>query len=70
MTAKEKALELGNMFYRGSVFDKSKEEHLKEIKEAKTYALKAVDEIISVQCDYYPNDLGYWEEVYTEIEKL
>jgi hypothetical protein len=46
MTYKEKALELGNKMYRGDVFSKTKEEHLKELEEAKRYAIIAVDEIV------------------------
>ena len=35
MTPKEKANELGNKFYQGSVFDYDKQGHLKEIERAK-----------------------------------
>jgi hypothetical protein len=73
MTPKEKALELGNKFYRGSVFDKTKEEHLQELVEAKKYAIVAVEEILN---NYYKNHfqtgkkIDYWIEVKNEIERL
>ena len=47
MTAKEKALELGNKMYSGDVFSKSKQGHLDELELAKGRAIIAVDEIIT-----------------------
>ena len=44
MTPKEKALEIANAMYNGSVFDKTKEQHLQELENAKRCALIAVDE--------------------------
>ena len=69
MTPKEKANELGNKFYQGSVFDYSKQRHLEEKKRAKERALICVDEIISTFLDIDPGK-QYWQEVKQEIEKL
>jgi hypothetical protein len=71
LETKEKALELANKFYRGSISDKSKEEHLLELLEAKKYALIAVDEILSMKI-VRKDDLTdeYWEEVKQEISTL
>ena len=68
-TPKEKANELGNKFYQGSVFDYSKQEHLEEIKRAKERALICVDEIISTFLDIDPRK-QYWQEVKQELLKL
>jgi tetrahydromethanopterin S-methyltransferase subunit B len=80
MIPKEKANELGNRFYDGSVFDYDKEEHILEREKAKKRATIAVDEIIE-QWEYIdtyladmnkglnPN-LNYWKNVKLEIEKL
>ena len=48
MTAKEKANELGNKFYQGSIFDYDKKGHLEECERAKERAIKCVDEILNV----------------------
>ncbi|MDB4343543.1 hypothetical protein OAA15_00820 [bacterium] len=72
MTPKEKANELGNKFYQGSVFDYSKQGHLEEIKRAKERALICVDEILESIRHIARENLRveYWEEVKQEIEKL
>ena len=70
MTPKEKANELGNKFYQGSVFDYSKQRHLEEIRRAKERALVCVDEIIGGSRLFYIEDYEYWEEVKQEIKKL
>lgn len=67
MTAKEKALELGNKMYSGDVFSKSKQGHLDELELAKGRAIIAVDEIIEAVEGKFDE---YWIEVKTEIEKL
>lgn len=64
MIPKEKALEIANQMYNGSVFDKSKEEHLKELENAKRCALIAVNELIN------ETRTKYWYDVKREIEKL
>jgi hypothetical protein len=64
MTPKEKANEIGNAMYNGSVFDYDKQGHLKEIENAKRCALIAVDELIK------ETGKKYWYDVKTEIEKL
>ena len=64
MTPKEKANEIGNAMYNGSVFDYDKQGHLKEIENAKRCALIAVDELIKETGN------RYWYDVKTEIEKL
>jgi hypothetical protein len=64
MTPKEKANEIGNAMYNGSVFDYDKQGHLKEIENAKRCALIAVNELIK------ETGKKYWYDVKTEIEKL
>ncbi len=71
MTPESKALELGNKMYNGSVFNKTKKEHLDELQNAKRCALIAVDEII--QTYHSPMDdeqIQEWQEVRKEVEKL
>ena len=73
MTPKEKANEIGNKFYQGSVFDYDKEGHILEIKRAKDRALICVREIVDSQPSEpteYTDTLGYWKEVMGEIHKL
>ena len=75
MTAKEKANELGNKFYQGSVFDYDKQGHLDEIVKAKNRAIICVDEIMNVvnMSIPYINEetyIQYWEDVKIEIGKL
>ena len=70
MTPKEKALEIANAMYNGSVFDKTKEQHLQELENAKRCALIAVDEIIAKHYDDWDSHSAYWQEVKQEIEKL
>ena len=72
MTPKEKALELGNKMYNGSVFNKDKKEHLAELQNAKRCALISVNELIeeAYYTDGYYDRLEYWEKVKQEIEKL
>lgn len=64
MIPKEKALEIANQMYNGSVFHKTKEEHLKELENAKRCALIAVNELIN------ETRTKYWYDVKREIEKL
>ena len=76
MTAKEKANELGNKFYRGNIFIHSKEAHLQGKKEAKQCALIEVKDIINIlyklsDCSsLVVDERDYYEEVKQEIEKL
>jgi glutamate synthase domain-containing protein 3 len=73
MTPKEKAEELGNSMYNGSVFDYDKQGHLKEIVNARRCALIAVDEIILNETERHgtlSKIIDYWEEVKQEINKL
>jgi murein L,D-transpeptidase YafK len=70
ITAKEKALEIANKFYRGSVFDKTKEEHLAELKEAKQSALTSVDEILKVAFFATDEIYNHYLEVKQELDKL
>jgi hypothetical protein len=72
MTPKEKANELGNSMYNGSVFDYDKQGHLKEIVNAKRRALIAVDEILNVIEQIFETfeERKYWQEVKQEINKL
>jgi hypothetical protein len=75
MTAKEKANELGNKFYNGSVFDYSKEEHLIEVKRAKKCAIICVNELLDT-VPYINNTQSevkkriYYMDVRTEINNL
>jgi len=77
MTPKEKANELGNKFYQGSVFDYSKQEHLEEIKRAKERALICVDEMLAFAYDVEwekkedaLSKMKFLKEVKQEIKKL
>lgn len=70
MTPKEKANELGNKFYEGSVFDYDKQGHNDERKKAKERALICVDEIIDEIWDSSLECCLYWCEVEAEINKL
>jgi hypothetical protein len=73
MNPKDKANEIANKMYRGSVFLKSKEEHLKELEEAKKYAIICVDEIINDNPNIYDSDrlnFKYWNKVKEEIDNL
>lgn len=76
MTAKQKANELGNLMYNGSVFDYDKQRHLEELENAKRCALIAVQNIINSNPHSNPfntevySTMDYWESVKTEIEKL
>ncbi len=67
MTPKEKANELGNKFYQGSVFDYDKKGHLEEIKRARERTKICVKEIIkSVEGKYK----DYWNAVLEEVDLL
>lgn len=74
MTAKEKATEIANMFYEGSVFDYSNDEHEAEKQRAKERAVKAVQ--IIVDHAGTTNGIGIgsspsvWQEVILEIKLL
>ena len=68
MTAKEKALEIGNAMYNGSIFEKTKEQHIEELINAKRCALIAVDEILSL--DIYQSDQWFYQEVKQEIDNI
>jgi len=77
MTTREKANELGNKFYQGSVFDYSKQRHLEEIRRAKERALICVDEIIKFAYDVEwekkedaLSKIKFLKEVKQEINKL
>jgi hypothetical protein len=76
-TPTEKALEIANKMYYGSVFEKTKAEHLQEIIRAKELALFAVDEVITAIENVFTKSVAklnstyrYWQEVKQEIEKL
>jgi hypothetical protein len=73
MTPKEKANELGNKFYQGSVFDYSKQRHLEEIKRAKERALICVDEkqkTIDKMFNGYYTMPEEWRKEYDELEEV
>lgn len=78
MKAKDKANELGNKLYQGSVFDYDKEEHLEEKKKAKARANVCIDVFIDFlhrQTDKQTKLKGvtsieYWKEVKEELYHL
>ena len=70
MTPKERANELGNKFYRGSVFDHDKVEHLNEIKRAKECARICVETILEVVTTIADKKYDYYTEVLAEIDLL
>jgi hypothetical protein len=71
MTPVEKALEIANAMYNGSVFDKTKEQHLQELENAKRCALIAVNELIKEASFEVPNiRQTYWHYVKQEIQNL
>ena len=70
MIAKEKAKELGNKFYQGSVFDYDKQGHLKEKKRAKERALICVNEVLDAVTTIADKKFEFYTEVKQEIEKL
>jgi len=81
MTPKEKANELANKMFNGSVFDyRGKEELKKEQERAKRCALIAVNEILKSNpcCEsldrganfIWQDNTYYWQEVRKEIEAL
>lgn len=76
---KEKALEIANKMYNGSVFDKTKTEHLAELENAKRCSVIAIDEIlknIEATIAYHKDSLAlplnkeYWTIVKEEIHNL
>lgn len=73
MTAKEKAFELANIYYYGSVFDHTDEEHKQTKIIAKKHAIICVQEIIitnPIEPTEYNSIVGYWTNVIQEIKEL
>lgn len=71
MTPKEKANEIANAMYNGSVFDYDKQGHLKEIENAKRRALIVVDELIYETQFQMPNiRQRWWQDVKKHIQRL
>ena len=70
MTPKEKANELGNKFYKGSVFDYDKQGHIDECERAKEIALICVDEILDAVTTIADKRFDFYTEVKQEINKL
>ena len=75
MTPKEKALEIANAMYNGSVFDKTKEQHLLEIKNAKRCALICIEQVRQFNKSLFYASKGslfdlYLDEVKNEIINL
>ena len=70
MTAKEKANELGNKFYQGSVFDYDKQGHLNERKKAKERAKMCVQEILDNAGTVNNFSVKFWYDVANEIDIL
>jgi hypothetical protein len=76
MTPKQKANELGNKFYQGSVFDYDKQGHLDEIVKAKNRTKICVQEILDLMTNTLKWDektngnIHFWQEVLDEIDGL
>ena len=70
MTPKEKANELGNKFYQGSVFDYDKQGHLEEIKRAKYRTKICVQAILDEVTTIADKKFDYYTEVMKEIDNL
>ena len=76
MTPKQKANELGNKFYQGSVFDYNKQGHLDEILKAKNRTKICVQEILDLMINTLKWDektngnIHFWQEVLDEIDGL
>jgi hypothetical protein len=76
MTPKQKANELGNKFYQGSVFDYNKQGHLDEIVKAKNRTKICVQEILylmsnTLKWDKKTNgNIHFWQEVLDEVDGL
>lgn len=71
LTAKEKANELGNKFYNGSVFDYDKEGHLAELIKAKNRTKICVQEILNTIQGWSSNETWqYWNDVLAETDLL
>jgi len=68
MTPKEKAYDLCNKFYQGSVFDYDNQGHLEEKKRAKERALICVDKMLKMDLKLF--DIIELQEVKQEINKL
>jgi hypothetical protein len=69
--AKEKANELGNKFYQGSVFDYDKQGHLDEIVKAKDRTKICVQAILdAIQGKSSNEDWKFWNDVMSEIDGL
>jgi hypothetical protein len=73
MNPYEKALELANKMYLDSALDKSKSEHLLELKKAQQRAIICVHEILNDNPNIYDSDRlnhKYWKSVRKEIMNL
>lgn len=69
--SKEKANELGNKFYQGSVFDYDKQGHLDECFKAKNRAKICVQVLLDAIQDKSSNeDLEFWNYVMSDIDSL
>ena len=77
----EKALAISNYMYQGSVFHKSKEEHLAELARAQKCAIVAIDLLIDTASENWnvtwelvevttKTEKDYFKLTKTEIEKL
>ena len=76
MSPKQKANELGNKFYQGSVFDYDNQGHLNEIVKAKNRTKICVQEILDLMTNTLKWDkktngnIHFWQEVLDEIDGL
>jgi hypothetical protein len=70
MTPIEKAEELGNKFYQGSVFDYDKEGHLNEKERAKERTKICVQAILDAITIVEDKKFDFYTEVMKEIDNL
>lgn len=69
--AKQKAIELGNLFYDGNVFEYDKKEHLHQIALAKKRAKICIQEIInSIQGGTTNEKWKFWHDVMFQLDNL
>ena len=70
MKAKEKAKELVDKYWNKLYEIQSRIIPTELTEQSKKCALICVDEIIESECNYFPNEIDYWQEVIEEINKL
>lgn len=69
MSPKEKANKIANNMYNGSVFSKTKKEHLEELENAKRCSLILIEEILSINNERMYQLTGVKESFYKEVRQ-